>query len=85
MATTIFNTFYVQLLRNIYLDEMGPGIFRVFQEFGAMPNRVTSQLLAADSSLWFDDIATPARESRDDILLKSFRGSLDSLRKRSVR
>lgn len=80
VATTIFNEFYVQLLRNIYLDEMGPDVFRVFQEFGAIPNRVTSQLLAADSSAWFDDVSTEARESRDDIVLKSFRGSLDSLR-----
>ena len=80
VATTIFNAFYVSLLRNIYLDEMGPDIFRNFQEFGAIPNRVTSQLLASDGSPWFDDVLTPARESRDEILLKSFSQSLDSLR-----
>ncbi len=80
VATTIFNAFYVRLLRNIYLDEMGPDVFRVFQEFGAIPNRVTSQLLASDSSAWFDDVTTGERETRDDIVLKSFRGSLDSLR-----
>lgn len=80
VATTIFNEFYVRLLRNIYLDEMGPGLFRNFQEFGAIPNRVTAGLLASDSSLWFDDTATPGRESRDDIVLKSFSEALDSLR-----
>jgi penicillin amidase len=80
VATTIFNEFYVLLLRNTYLDEMGPGLFRQFQEFGAVPNRATAQILASDSSLWFDDVTTPVRESRDDILLKSFSESLDSLR-----
>jgi penicillin amidase len=80
VATTIFNEFYVRLLRNTYLDEMGPELFRRFLEFGAVPNRATAQLLASGSSPWFDDAATPERESRNDILLKSFTESLDTLR-----
>lgn len=80
VATTIFNQFYVFLLRNIYLDEMGPGLFRQFQEFGAVPNRATARLLASDSSLWFDDRSTERRESRDDILRKSLAEALDTLR-----
>jgi penicillin amidase len=82
VATTIFNEFYVRLLGGIYLDEMGPGLFRRFLEFGAVPNRATSKLLASDSSLWFDDAATPARESRDDVIMNAFSGALDTLSRR---
>jgi len=79
ITTTIFNEFYVKLLENTYLDEMGDSLFRSFTEFGAIPNRVTSSLLASDSSLWFDDVRTPRRESRDDILMKSLGDAVASL------
>lgn len=80
VATTIFNAFYVRLLENIYRDELGPEVFRTFQEFGALPNRVTARLLATPDSPWFDDRGTPERETRDDILLASLRSALDTLR-----
>lgn len=82
VATTIFNEYYVRLLENTYLDEMGDSLFRSFTEFGAIPNRVTSGLMAGDSSLWFDDVGTPGRESRNDIIRKSLVDALDALRGR---
>ena len=82
VATTIFNEFYVKLLENIYLDEMGDSLLGSFTEFGAIPNRVTSGLMASDSSLWFDDVRTPGRESRNDIIRKSLADALDALRRR---
>jgi len=79
ITTTIFNEFYVKLLENTYMDEMGDSLFNSFTQFGAIPNRVTSALLASDSSLWFDDVRTPGRESRADILVKSLDDALDAL------
>jgi len=79
ITTTIFNEFYVKLLENIYCDEMGDSLFNSFTQFGAIPNRVTSALLASDSSLWFDDVRTPGRETRADILVKSLDDALDAL------
>ncbi|MBI1807084.1 MAG: penicillin acylase family protein, partial [Ignavibacteria bacterium] len=71
IAATIFNSFFVHLLHNIYADEMGEDIFRDFVFFGAIPYRVTGQLLAADSSAWFDDVKTARVETKDEILRKS--------------
>jgi penicillin amidase len=82
IATTIFNEFYMKLLGNTYLDEMGDSLFHNFTKFGAIPNRVTSGLMASDSSLWFDDVRTPGRESRNDIIRKSLSDALDALRRR---
>jgi len=79
IATSIFNEFYVKLLENTYRDEMGDSLFRSFTEFGAIPVRVTSALLAAGGSPWFDDVRTGAQESRNDIIRKSLRDALDTL------
>lgn len=79
IATTIFNEFWVRLLHNTYEDEMGPDIFRDFLYYGAIPYRVTSQLIAKDSSAWFDDVSTPGVESRDDIVRKSLLEAIGTL------
>lgn len=80
VATSIVNEFLVKLLHNTYEDEMGPEVFNDFVYFSAIPYRVTSQLLTADSSEWFDDVTTGKRESRDDIIRKSFLDAIDELR-----
>ena len=71
VATTIINMFFVKLLHNTFEDEMGKDLFNDFVYFSAIPYRVTNQLLAADSSDWFDDVKTGVKESRDDIIRKS--------------
>ena len=64
IATTIFNATFVHLVKNIFEDEMGEGVFRDFVFFGAIPYRVTSQLLASDTSAWFDNVRTPEKIGR---------------------
>lgn len=81
IATAIFNSFFVHLLQNTYEDEMGPDLFRDFVFFDAIPYRVTSQLLAQENSAWFDDIRTPQRETKNDVLRKSLSDALDELRR----
>ncbi len=79
IATTIYNAFFVKLIHNIYEDELGPELFRDFVYFGAIPYRVTSQLLASDHSSWFDDVATDHVETKNEILRKSLKDALDEL------
>jgi penicillin G amidase len=80
IATSIFNSVFVHLLRDTYADEMGDTLFNQFVFFGAIPYRVTAQILADDSSSWFDDIRTPQVESRDDIIRKSFTEAMGELK-----
>jgi penicillin amidase len=80
VATTIFSEFFVHLLRNTYADEMGNDVFNDFLFFGAIPVRVTSQLLASDSSAWFDNVTTPlVVETKDDIVRTSFTDAIHEL------
>ena len=80
IATTVYQHFYVRLLRNIYADEMGDSLFNDFCILVNVPLRVTSALLDRDTSAWFDDVRTAAVETRDDILRSSFRQALGDLR-----
>jgi penicillin amidase len=80
VSTTIFNAFFMKLLRNTYEDDMGSGLFKDFVFFTAIPYRVTSSLLAADSSRWFDDRNTPQIETKRDILRKSLADAVQELR-----
>lgn len=81
-AAAIFEHFYVSLLRNIFLDEMGQEVFEKYTG-----NRVTvayaiDQLWATPGSPWFDDVTTDARETFDDTIMKSFRDAVSLLERR---
>ncbi|MBI1805224.1 MAG: penicillin acylase family protein [Ignavibacteriae bacterium] len=79
IATTIFNVFFVKFLHNTFEDEMGPDVFSNFVFFDAIPYRVSGQLLANDSSRWFDDIRTQEREVKGDIIRKSLSEAVNEL------
>ena len=82
IATSIYEMFFVRLVRNIYQDEMGPEIFHDYVLLTNIPIRVTTRLLEEGTSPWFDDVTTPQVETRDDIIRKSFREALVALRER---
>jgi penicillin amidase len=82
VATSIFNVFFVKLLYNTYHDEMGNELFNNYLLLANVPYRVTSKLLRDSTSVWFDDVRTPERETRDDIIRKSFRDAIVELRNR---
>ena len=79
IATTIFNSLFIHLLKNIYEDEMGEEVFHDFAFSSAIPYRVTAQLLSSDSSSWFDDVRTGQHETKEDILRKSLDDALQDL------
>ena len=82
IATTIYQEFFVRLLRNIYSDEMGDDLFHDFVQLANVPIRVTTKLVQEDTSKWFDNVSTEQVERRDDILRQSLREAVTSLRQR---
>jgi penicillin G amidase len=79
IATTIFQHWILRVMRNIYEDEMGAELFHDFTMLVNVPIRVTARLLQQGSSRWFDDVRTPAVETRDDIMDRSLREAVDEL------
>jgi penicillin amidase len=82
VATSIFNVFFVKLLHNTYQDEMGDELFNNYLLLANVSYRVTSRLLHDSTSVWFDDVRTPERETRDDIIRKSLLDAIAELRSR---
>jgi penicillin G amidase len=79
VPTTIFEVFFIRLMRNIYEDEMGNELFNQYIFLANIPYRVTPALLNNPSSAWFDDVTTPGIETRDDIIRKSMDETLQEL------
>ena len=79
VPTTIFEVFFQHLINNTYRDEMGDELYNRYIFLANMPYRVTMSLLADTSTTWFDNTATPAIETRDDIIVKSVNDALDEL------
>ena len=73
-------TNFVELLKNIYSDELGEDIFHDFIMIPNLPFRSTLMMLkkySPENPLWFDNINTAPKETRDEIIRKSF---IDALR-----
>ncbi|MCF8356484.1 MAG: penicillin acylase family protein, partial [Melioribacteraceae bacterium] len=75
----IFLTFYQNLLRNIFIDEMGEKLFEEYIFIANVPYRKIYEMLTADNSSWFDDITTDENETRDMIIRKSLVDAITEL------
>jgi penicillin amidase len=81
----IYNVFFVYLVKNIYHDELGDDVFTDFLAIGSFPYNSTLKLLKEnneESEVWFDNINTPVKETKNDIIRKSFGEALEYLKKR---
>ncbi|MBN2274176.1 MAG: penicillin acylase family protein [Bacteroidales bacterium] len=79
-APLLFECIYLQTIRNLYSDEMGNALGARFKANTNVSRIATEQIWLKEKSLWTDDIVTPAViESFSDILLKSFKETVDSL------
>jgi penicillin G amidase len=73
IAPTIYDAFYRRLSPNVFLDELGAELFARVR-----PGDVSSVLDRPDLP-WFDDVRTAARETRDDVIVKSFTEAVTQL------
>ncbi len=81
IATTLYQQFLVELLRNIYIDEMGDELFHDFVLLVNVPIRVTQRLLTQGTSTWFDNNSTEQLETRDEIIKQSMRSAISVLQR----
>ncbi|MDO8897877.1 MAG: penicillin acylase family protein, partial [Bacteroidales bacterium] len=77
VATTIFEKFYITLLRTVMIDELGE---KQFRELGSgLLRHFFEHIWRNPTSSWIDDIQTTEKESFEDIILKSFHETVQSL------
>ncbi|MCI0707026.1 MAG: penicillin acylase family protein [Ignavibacteriae bacterium] len=80
VATSVFQSFFVNVIQLTFEDEMGPELLALYDTLASVPLTVTTRLLKEGSSAWFDNVFTPEHETRDDIIRMSFEKALNDLK-----
>ena len=70
-SPAIYSVFYNNLLKNIFLDEMGETLYNEYVFLANVPFKAVTKILSDSSSTWVDDVNTEKMETIDDILRKS--------------
>ncbi len=78
----IYSVFLKYLLKNIYYDEMGDDLYNRFVFLANVPYRSLLQILQKPESIWFDNLNTQKRETREEIIRKSLADALTYLEKK---
>jgi penicillin amidase len=79
ITTTIINAFLLRLVTNALSDELGSDRLAEFAYLNNVPVRTIAHLLRDPDNIWWDDIRSPQRETRDDIIKQSFGEALGYL------
>lgn len=77
-AASIMDVFLLRLAENTFKDEMSEPVYQQFIRFSALPERALMRLLQ-DQNSFFDDIDTPERETRREIIIRSMNETISSL------
>jgi len=77
----ILEATYLRVIKNVFANRLDNDLLNAYLDTGAAPRAFLVSALEQPNSEWWDDPGTPARESRDDILKKSFEQGVDDLRK----
>ncbi|MES2748733.1 MAG: penicillin acylase family protein [Bacteroidota bacterium] len=81
VAPTIYNKFIYHYLKNTFQDELGKDDFAALLSTHILKQMIAPQI-ANESSVWWDDSTTKNhKETRKEILTKSFAAAISSLEK----
>jgi penicillin amidase len=78
----VYETFYWRLLHNTLDDELGADLVDDYLHASSHHRAFMEELSTQEDSPWFDDLRTPEREGRDEILVRSYADALDWLGRR---
>ncbi|MCC6866574.1 MAG: penicillin acylase family protein [Ignavibacteria bacterium] len=79
-AGTIYNTFLIFLIKNTFEDELGSDVFDDFITIQNLPYRSLELIIKNYNNVWFDNINTPNKESKFDIVKKSIEQASEFLK-----
>ncbi len=77
---SVYNTYLVFLIKNIFEDELGENIFNDFISIQNIPYRALEILMKQSDNPWFDNIKTKEVEKRADIVKKSLGQAIEFLK-----
>ncbi len=79
VAPIIYTRLWYEFVKNTFKDEMGDA----FEQFVNTPfeEKVVAAQVRKDNSVWWDDISTKEKETKQDIVNKSFQNTIAFLQK----
>jgi len=81
VAACLFEVTVRNMMENIFKDELGPELFQKYLETILFPPRAIRALISKASSAWFDDINSPQKETKEDIIAISVAQTIQQLKK----
>jgi len=82
VGATILEATLVHLVEETFADELGPHLLTEYRKADTEVKQALGLLLAQPNAPWFDDIHTPERETRDEVLEQALSKAVDDLTKR---
>ena len=76
VATTIFEQFYIELMGNIFGDELGDELLSDYVSIEYNVNNAIDKIWENGNSAWCDDVKTKKIETLNDNIAKSFRDAI---------
>ncbi len=77
-SAAVYQAWIWHLARDTFQDELGTDLFARYWATGSAP-QVLARLAEKPDDPWWDDVTTPQRETRDDILRRAYAEALDDL------
>jgi len=77
-SAAVYEAWVWHLARDTFQDELGTGLFARYWATGFAP-QVLARLAKEPDNMWWDDVTTPQRETRDNILRRAYADALQDL------
>lgn len=78
-AASIFEVLYRKSMFNLVKDELSPELFEGIKGQKVLLENLMINVLEDRNSLWIDDVNTPEKESFDNIVVQSFKETVEEL------
>jgi len=78
IAASVFDTFYIKLVHNIFYDELGDTYDELAKE-RVLVNLFVDTIRLNNGSLWCDDVTTPQKENFSNMIAKSLNDTINTL------
>jgi penicillin amidase len=79
IATTIFEQFYMELTKVIFLDELGDDLLADYMNVEYTVNNAIDKMWLKGNSIWCDDIGTDKVETLNDNIAGAFKNAIATL------
>lgn len=77
-STAVYQVWVWHLARDTFQDELGPDVFTRYWATGRALQALAG-LIEKPDEVWWDDVTTPPRETRDDVLRRAYAEALDDI------